>query len=716
MEKILRDENFGGGGTLSTPANSFGDLRWSKKLGFTLAEMMVVMLIMSIILAAMAPVMTTRNKSDYSSPWRYSPRNNSDAYFGAGDNQVALLGQSDADDAERDTKFLIRTAANSGFSHILFKTGESIVGRLYFDESNLFISNTNPSSNTGSNNTTIGVDAFMNNTSGQDNTVMGYNALTSNTTGGGNVAIGSNSLRNNRTGNDNIAIGTNSNYGNFTSPAAKTIAIGNQTSAYGNGSIAIGSSLISSEGDGTSYTGAYSSGSRSIAIGNGSSTQESDSIAIGTGAESGGVLLGVDTGISSIAIGNETSALGNNSVSIGSSSSGLGWNSVAIGNGTVSGTGSVGDTVAIGFEAISEEEDSIAIGNNAVVGDYGTSGIAIGTSASVLGSHGIAIGDGAKSVSSQYGGGYNIAIGSEAMGNASAGQYSIAIGAKALNKMNGTAGAAPNIGIGYQALMNLGTGADNLAVGFMALSDLVSGTSNTAIGSRACRYVTGTNKTCIGANSGPSSSDVNASNSDDVVYIGNANSTVYIKGNIVVDGHVLLGLNKSSYVYLRTARKGSNAVKNQSSKSVMALARSEDWHGDDDNFAKTYPNGLSSDGNAFFGDYLDEMKTVSDYRLKYVGQENTAGLDKIRQLKVFNYTFKKDEKKTPHVGVIAQDLQKVFPDAVKKGVDGFLTIRMEDMFYAVINAIKELDSKYQAQEKRINELEKRIEQLEAKIK
>ena len=41
---------------------------------------------------------------------------------------------------------------------------------------------------------------------------------------------------------------------------------------------------------------------------------------------------------------------------------------------------------------------------------------------------------------------------------------------------------------------------------------------------------------------------------------------------------------------------------------------------------------------------------------------------------------------------------------------------MEDMFYAMINAIKELDLKYQAQEKRINELEKRIEKLEAKIK
>ena len=106
----------------------------------------------------------------------------------------------------------------------------------------------------------------------------------------------------------------------------------------------------------------------------------------------------------------------------------------------------------------------------------------------------------------------------------------------------------------------------------------------------------------------------------------------------------------------------------------------------------------------------------SDSRLKYIEKENKSGLDKIRQLKVFNFTFKKDEKKTPHVGVIAQDLQKIFPNAVKKGTDGFLNIRFEDMFFAMINAIKELDLKYQAQEKRINDLEKRIQKLEAKLK
>ena len=125
----------------------------------------------------------------------------------------------------------------------------------------------------------------------------------------------------------------------------------------------------------------------------------------------------------------------------------------------------------------------------------------------------------------------------------------------------------------------------------------------------------------------------------------------------------------------------------------------------------------SIENNFGYNDYfLYGSGFSSDKRLKYIGKKYTSGLDKINQIEVFNYTFKKDKTKTPHVGVIAQDLQKIFPNAVKKARNGFLTIRMEDMFYAMINAIKELDLKYQAQEKRIDELEKRIEKLEAKIK
>lgn len=103
----------------------------------------------------------------------------------------------------------------------------------------------------------------------------------------------------------------------------------------------------------------------------------------------------------------------------------------------------------------------------------------------------------------------------------------------------------------------------------------------------------------------------------------------------------------------------------------------------------------------------------SDRRLKNVGEVFTAGLEEIKKLEVFNYTFKKDESKTPRVGVMAQDLQKIFPQAVFKGEDGFLRIRMEDMFYALVNAVKQLDAKIEElKNNEILTLKNRLDDLE----
>ena len=134
-------------------------------------------------------------------------------------------------------------------------------------------------------------------------------------------------------------------------------------------------------------------------------------------------------------------------------------------------------------------------------------------------------------------------------------------------------------------------------------------------------------------------------------------------------------------------------------------------------FGTTGPVMFDKDGNIFFilgalgSKLVDAPKDgvissrssgkTSDRRLKNVGEKFTDGLEALKKLDLYHYTFKNDESKTPHVGVMAQDLQKVFPDAVTKGDDGYLRIRFEDMFYAVINAVKELDSK-------INELSAQV--------
>ena len=93
----------------------------------------------------------------------------------------------------------------------------------------------------------------------------------------------------------------------------------------------------------------------------------------------------------------------------------------------------------------------------------------------------------------------------------------------------------------------------------------------------------------------------------------------------------------------------------------------------------------------------------SDERLKDIIGENLDAMDKINRLKVYDFTFKDDETKTKRVGVIAQELQKVFPNAVIKGKDGYLQIRHEDIFYAMVRGLQELDAKIKQLIKDLND-------------
>ena len=748
MNRISEDKNVRKHDILTEDIVHYRHCYKCKKSGFTLAEMMVVMLILSIVLAAMAPVMTTRNKTDYSSPWRYAS-NGSDAYFAgnSNSNQVAMIGQHEVGTGENNARLILRTSSGSGWSHLMFKTGDTIVGRLYLDENNLYLSNNNNpsgtqntsvgvdalSKNTGNSNTAIGNKALEANTSGESNISVGVASLLSNTTGSGNVAIGNNTLQHNTIGGDNIALGTNANSGDFTRHIYKTIAIGNQTAAYETGAIAIGSSLTSSEG-GTAYNGAYASGKRSTAIGNGSSSTGTDTLAIGSYTEADNEYA--------IAIGNRAKSLGGLAIAIGPQyTQSYGENSIAIGRSAKAGLEDqdLNDNIAIGTSSLSTNESTIAIGPSAsVTEEYG---IAIGQLASVNAKYGIAIGQGAKvAAPNNLETTSNIAIGHNAMGSGARAFKSIAIGEEALYYGGGQINDfGYNIAIGYQAGKGIKSANNNTAIGAFSMTGsdgyITLGGNNTAIGADSCRYVAGSNKTCIGYNSGPKSGSdwASAEDTEERIFIGSQSK--FDGGTAVLEVHNTTedegtlndygDINKTAVVvhgalvvtgpiYNLAKNKGTgNKKKMWGMIEFDGTALHQGGQRDFNNNANHYVDYTNDDVvksyDSFKGDW-------SDRRLKYVGKENKAGLDKIRQLKVFNYTFKKDEKKTPHVGVIAQDLQKVFPDAVKKGVDGFLTIRMEDMFYAVINAIKELDSRVTKLEKENQELEARIERLEAKVK
>ncbi|MBO6257280.1 tail fiber domain-containing protein, partial [bacterium] len=80
----------------------------------------------------------------------------------------------------------------------------------------------------------------------------------------------------------------------------------------------------------------------------------------------------------------------------------------------------------------------------------------------------------------------------------------------------------------------------------------------------------------------------------------------------------------------------------------------------------------------------------SDIRLKNVGKPFNRGLNFLSKLRIYNFIFKNDNMKTPQVGVIAQDLKQIYPDAVSKDDKGYYQIRKEDMFFTAVNSAKEL--------------------------
>ena len=696
--EILRKVKFNGGGATHCLNKGFS--------AFTLAEMMVVMLIMSIVLAAMAPVMTTKNKVDNSSPWKYSPNNSSDAYFGQGASMRAMIGQLNGEDT--DNGKLIINNLGSSFSHILFKNGNTILGDLYLNGTSLVLGNrrgNNPIGNeninighdnwpagtiTGSSNITIGDASMTSLTSGSHNIGLGT-TLTSVTTGEHNIGIGDDSLTN-ITGNGNIAIGGNANATATT--ASKTIAIGTNSVASSIGAIAIGSNLITSEAHGPEQDAAQARVMNSIAIGNNATS----------GASNG-------AGQNSIAIGNQaransTSDSGASGIAIGAYSN-AGGHSVALGTSALRSNTTGSDNIAVGTSALrSNTTGSVntALGENSLYANTtGEHNISIGYAAmqhNDTGSYNIAIGDYALNASDT--GSNNIAIGRDAMyfqtnintGNTAVGTQAMAGTAKASNYYN--------TAIGYQALHSAGNNSNNAghntAVGAEALYNNITGNYNTSIGSGACRYVTGSNKTCIGAFSGPSSSNPVRLDSKERIFIGSGDPATLEIHN---------GLSRNSII--GSTRGSSNAVLINGDLIVNGFITSKFY--DTDSFVTPGRYGRYMHWYDINSGYVSAWRS-SDRRLKYVGKENTSGLEKIKQLKVFNYTFKKDATKTPHVGVIAQDLQKVFPNAVQKGKDGFLTIRMEDMFYAVINAIKELDAKINALQKENQELKQLVKQVQ----
>ena len=127
-----------------------------------------------------------------------------------------------------------------------------------------------------------------------------------------------------------------------------------------------------------------------------------------------------------------------------------------------------------------------------------------------------------------------------------------------------------------------------------------------------------------------------------------------------------------------------------------------------------------ADDAEFDGDvWVDgTLYTPSDKRLKTKIETLTNVLDKIEQLRGVSFEFKNQEKYAggPQIGLIAQELQTVFPELVSQGADGYLAVNYTQLNAVLLQAIKEQQQKIVVLEHRMDKQDKLIRKIMAQLK
>ena len=657
-----------------------------KESGFSLAEMMVLLLVLAITAAASAPLITTKlhGVAGNNPPWQYSDTDGSIAYNTKGGNIAAVIGTTHAPKFKGKKARLHIDAKDKSMSHILMQEGDDLVD---FRASNDSVVLSNGSydhafSEEYDNNTLLeqikkslilGPNIVFSVNGNTNNVVVGkyftdYKTDTQYSTvltaGMFDIPIAKQTNKNslciaNRAdyfGDNSVVIGLNPVNGSYGESSNGTVLIGSSP-GYNGGKVLIAGPIV--RHNKSIWLGEYAnaSGNNTIAIGYHPYATVDYGIAIGKYAQVQGeksIAIGEAKLYKTETInGKETTTIANNTVAISELDRKIkASNTVALG-------GDANDnSVVIGYTSRADSTDCIQIGHSTSIGGASPYSIAIGRGAKVDYYEDLSTGDNndktyferwgvdwfVKDKNHYYWGGKNVVIGNNSKANSN---RSTVIGANVELKGGGDDGQLPR-----------------------------------------------------------------------QIVLGTADSTVYIPGKLVVRGDTYLAYGneeqtETPYVFMGVAQKNKT---NWTHRRVIK----------EDTGTEEYRTlRVHKDTGREFDVGSDPL---SDRRLKNVGEVFKAGLEEIKKLEVFHYTFKKDLNQTPRVGVMAQDLQKIFPDAVFKGEDGFLRIRMEDMFYALVNAIKELDRMLTVQKdnmdvlaknnkvsyKRLAKIEKRIAKLEKK--
>ncbi len=556
---------------------------------------------------------------------------------------------------------------------------------------------------TGINNTAIGSGALATNIVGTTNTAVGFNAL-NNSIVSGNTAVGSSALAASATGTNNTAVGANAL--STSTASAQNVAIGSgaMQSQTAGSNVAVGYLAMNANTTGVENTALGWNAMATNTIGEFNTALGYNALTANTGSSNTAVgnnsLLANTAGSNNIAVGSaslaanttgiQNTALGWHAITsnvIGSNNTAVGYNALAIntvdGNTAVGASSLVANTtgtfnVAVGFESLAA--NTIGINNTAVgyqaleVNTIGTDNTAIGYQAlntNTTGTDNTAVGFNALTANTATG---NTAVGSSALATNTAGGDNTAVGFNALqvnttganntaiglNALNTNSIGTANTACGRNALLNSTTGINNTAVGNLALETNTTGSSNTAVGNSALAAVTtGSTNIAIGASAG---------------------------GTLATgSGNIYINANAATTAEANTTRIGT-------SQTTCAIAG--------------ISGQTSSSGVAVLVNASNVLgTTTSSIKFKHNVQDMNETSEDILKLRPVTFAYNGDETETTQYGLIAEEVDEIFPDIVFRNNDGDI----EAVQYHVLPVL--LLNEMKKQQSTINSLKDQVTEL-----
>jgi len=434
--------------------------------------------------------------------------------------------------------------------------------------------------------------------------------------------------------------------------------------------------------------------------------------------------LGVDV-FASLTTGDNNTAIGykagtslasgdshNTFVGANAGENSTGYGCMAIGSDALKGWGGASYLTAIGYQALGTNSGNDSVTRDVVaIGNYAMQNLKDWSAVPSVGGDSVAIGAYSHQGTADTYAYRNTAVGFKTLKAVTTGNTNTVLGYQAA--ANITTGSQ-NVAIGGQALYDLETTTSLTAVGFGAMTNTTGGTGSSAFGDNALwQQTTGNTNTAIGSNS-MGSANVSYGNTavgqTSLSALTTGRNTVAIGQN---SGQVFTTGFNSIFIGQDTHASANN-VDNE-----IVIGSKRNGYSTVDIVGKGSSTGFISpgDGGVYQGNNSSSWSTTSDRRIKKNIEDNTTGLEAIKQIQVKNFEYRTQDEITDfenpasavvrkegvQLGVIAQEIEEILPDVVNEESTGVKSVNPDNITWYLVNAIKEQQAQIEELKKKVGE-------------